>query len=227
VIGCADGTQGDPSRCLFKKAIVARLYRRKSYLEAYAAHTDMRVRENPYTAVGKDWDVFGPLQYNYLVKYGLEPTYAMLNIDCGTLRGGRHFIRYLDPERYTGMDISVEAIAFGNWLVEKEGLIDKRPTLLVNQNRDLRFGEFAGRQFDYLLAQSVFTHLPAENIEECFAHVGGVMRASTAFFFTLREGREARRTGKKGFVYPFDFFEKLTTRHGFAVELMTDYDHPS
>jgi SAM-dependent methyltransferase len=214
-------------RRLFKKVAVARLYNRKSYIDAYAAHTDMRVREDPYTAIGEGWEELGRLQYDYLVAGGLEPHHDLLDIGCGTLRGGRHFIRYLHPERYTGMDISSEAIAFGGRLVEEEGLADRRPTLLVSANRDLRFGELAGRQFDFLLAQSVFSHLPAENIEECFTHVGQVMKPSSRFYFTFHEGARAERRGKKAFFYPLSFFQELAAGHGFTVERRGDYAHPS
>lgn len=214
-------------RRFLKKAAVARLYRRKSYLEAYAAHTDMRVRENPYTAIGEGWEELGRLQCDYLVANGLEPHHDLLDIGCGTLRGGRHFIRHLEPGRYTGIDISSEAIAFGARLVEDEGLSDRRPTLLVSADRDLRFRQFAGKQFDFLLAQSVFSHLPAENIEECFAHAGQVMKPSSRFFFTFHEGAAPERRGVKAFFYPLAFFEDLAARHGFSVEPRRDYKHPS
>jgi hypothetical protein len=51
----------------------------------------------------------------------------MLDIGCGTLRGGRHFIGYLDPDGYTGMDISPQAIRYGEELVRRENLTWKQP----------------------------------------------------------------------------------------------------
>jgi SAM-dependent methyltransferase len=150
----------------------------------------------------------------------------MIDIGCGTLRGGRHFIRYLDAGGYTGIDLSPEAIAFAENLVVEEDLAHKRPRLLVSLRPALDFADVAGQRFDVLLAQSVFTHLPAEAVAECFAHVGNVMADGAAFWFTFAERETVMRESWKAFRYPFSFFEDLAARHGFRVERMTDYAHP-
>ncbi len=51
----------------------------------------------------------------------------MLDIGCGTLRGGRHFIGYLDAGRYTGMEISKQVLAYGEKLLVERGLVEKQP----------------------------------------------------------------------------------------------------
>lgn len=122
------------------KAEVETLYASMPYLEAYRAHTDMRAAIDPQSAIGGRWDVIGPLQFNYLVDNGLKPWHRMLDIGCGTLRGGRHFIRYLEPNRYTGVDISSGVIAAAKALVEAEQLTDKRPMLLLNPDPYEWFG---------------------------------------------------------------------------------------
>jgi SAM-dependent methyltransferase len=215
-------------RRLIDKAIVTSLYRRRSYLDAYSAHTDRRVRQDPQSAVGDGelWHVVGQLQFDYLVGKGLTPAHRLLDIGCGTLRGGQHFIRHLEPAGYTGIDISSEAIAYSNKFVETEKLTEKQPRLLVSQHRDLKFTEFANEHFDFILAQSVFTHLMAEHIEECFAHIGAIMQPSSSFFFTFKEADAVARPSKKAFRYPFKFFQELADRHRFTVELMNDYNHP-
>jgi SAM-dependent methyltransferase len=204
------------------------LYRRGSYLAAYRRDTDRRVETDPHAAVGGMWDVIGPLQFEYVRDHGLAPGHRMLDIGCGTLRGGRHFIRYLDPGRYTGFDLSPKAIEYARELVETEGLADKTPRLLVSKRPELRFEEFAGETFDVLLAQSVFTHLPEANIEECFAHVGKVMTPTSMFFFTFKERETGtpERRGFKEYYQPFSYFEALATRYGFEVAHMADYQHP-
>jgi cyclopropane fatty-acyl-phospholipid synthase-like methyltransferase len=171
------------------------------------------------------WDVIGPLQFEYLRDHGLAPNHRMLDIGCGTLRGGRHFIRYLETGCYTGFDISSEAIALAKRLVVDEGLVDRRPQLVVTQPA-LDFAEFAAERYDVLLAQSVFTHLPAENIAECFAHVGTVLADGGMFWFTFHEAETATRETWKDFRYPFSFFTEHASHHGFRVELMSDYSHP-
>ena len=116
-------------------------------------------------------------------------------------------------------------LAAGEEVVVQDGLTDKHPRLILNVAGDLRFGNVAEETFDFLLAQSVFTHLPQENIEECFAHVGSVMHDQSRFFFTIREGRQ-RRTGFE-FQYPAAFIVDMAKRYGLSANVRADYPHPS
>jgi SAM-dependent methyltransferase len=197
------------------------------YLERYRATTDLHVDRDPRRGIGGKWDEIGRLQFDFLVGRGLQPHHELLDVGCGTLRGGRHFIRYLDAGHYTGTELSARAIAHAKELVERERLSAKRPNLLVSESGDLTFGEFPGRRFDFILAQSVFTHLGPEHIEQCFAHVGRVMHEDSVFYFTYQRGERPKRTGPRKFKYPFAFFEALADRHGFELEdASADYPHP-
>ena len=148
---------------------VNKLYDEHEYMEAYRRHTDMRVSVDPQAAVGSMWDEIGKVQFDFMINMGLEPRHQILDLGCGTLRGGRHFIRYLDNNKYTGLDISPKALEAAEKLIVDEELANKAPRLLLNSNQNLRFDEFGEDKFDYILAQSVFTHLFPETIEECFA----------------------------------------------------------
>ena len=126
------------------------------------------------------------------------------------------------------MDISKKALAYGEAVVAEEGLADKRPTLLLNEEQRLRFGLLSGKRFDVLLAQSVFTHLPQDMIEEAFAHLDGIMKAESRFFFTFYLADEHRRKSLKDFHQPWAFYQELAERHGYRVEDRAEqYLHPS
>jgi SAM-dependent methyltransferase len=202
-------------------------YASRPYLEAYSEHTDALVERDPQLAVGGLWDQIGELQFAFLVRQGLQPHHTLLDIGCGTLRGGRHFIEYLEPGNYTGMDISANAIAYGRQLVEEEGLSEKRPKLLVSENKNLKFEELAGEAFDFLLAQSVFTHLEPDHITECLRHVGRIMSDDSVFYFTFNEASRFSRSGLTVFRYPVSFLRTLADENGFAfVDLSAEYRHP-
>lgn len=203
------------------------LYQERDFLAAYAAHTDLRVAEDPAAAVGGLWEELGSLQFDFLRSQGLRPEHRLLDFGCGTLRGGRHFIAYLDAGLYTGLDISPAALAYGRELVEREGLSAKAPKLVLGLGQDLRFVELAGARFDVVLAQSVFTHLPPELIAEAFAHLRTVMAPDARFYFTYHHAPQVTRTGLKDFRYPLSHFEGLATDHGFALsDLSAAYPHP-
>ena len=207
---------------------IKRLYAQKEYLDAYSEHTDIRVKQDPHSAIGGLWETMGQLQFSFLVKHGLEPHHTILDIGCGTLRGGRHFIKYLNPGKYTGTDISSAAIEYAKTLVRQEGLSDKQPRLILTESKELTFEEFTGETFDYLLAQSVFTHLKHEHIEECFKYVGTIMKENSVFFFTFFEADRFVQRSRKNFSYPFSFFETLSLQYGFeAQNYSDDYNHPT
>ena len=202
------------------------LYADRPYLDAYTEHVNQRVALDPKEAAGGLWDELGDRQLHYLVINGLRPEHSLLDLGCGTLRGGRRFIRYLAPGRYTGFDLSANALQAGRDLIEAEKLSTKQPRLVLNDARDLRFAPFAGERFDFVLAHAVFTQLMPEHIEECFAHVGAIMHEHSVFFFTFRPAAAFRRATFKDFDYPFGFFKTLAARNGFAIVLRNDYYHP-
>jgi len=206
---------------------VAQLYEERDFLTAYSAHTDLRVAADPQEAVGGMWEEIGALQVDFLKAQGLQPADRMLDIGCGTLRGGRHFIAYLDAGHYTGLDISPAALEYGRQLVAREGLADKRPRLLLGEGKDLSFAELGGARFDLALAQSVFTHLPPELIADCFAHLDGILAPGGRFFFTYHHADAFVQTGLKDFRYPLGHFQELAARHGLRLtDLSAAYAHP-
>jgi SAM-dependent methyltransferase len=204
-----------------------RLYKRSDFLDAYRRHTDLRVQADPQDAVGGMWEEMGKLQIDFLITKGLKSHHKLLDIGCGTLRGGRHIIKYLDSGNYYGIDISKGAIDHARTLVNQENLNSKKPILIVNENMNLKFSEFEGNTFDFLLAQSVFTHLPPEHIEECLAHIREIMHEKSVFYFTYHSGKKYSQKGSKGFRYPFCFFETLAGQFGFKLrDESKAYAHP-
>ncbi len=206
----------------------ASLFADHDFLPAYIKWTDELVLLNPEHAVGGKWDEIGGLQFSHLCEYGLKPHHKLLDIGCGTLRGGRHFIRYLNAENYFGFDISPKAIEYANHLVEEEDLTKKRPKLRAIVEDPLQFEQFDSLKFDFLLAQSVFTHLPQDMIEECFAHIGNLMHIKSCFFFTYKNSEQHMQVNANGFRHPFRFFRELAERHGFRIKMQPEYEknHP-
>lgn len=134
--------------------------------------------------VGGLWDTLGPLQLDFLVKQGLRPGHRLLDIGCGALRGGVHFVRYLDPDGYAGMDINASLLDAGGRELANAGLRDRGAKLL--EDDAFRFGRF-GERFDFAIAVSVFTHLPINHIVRCLAEVARVLAPGGRCFATVFE----------------------------------------
>jgi cyclopropane fatty-acyl-phospholipid synthase-like methyltransferase len=132
--------------------------------------------------VGGRWDELGRLQFDFLVRQGLSPNQRLLDIGCGCLRGGLHFVRFLEAGNYFGLDMNYSLLEAGRMELAAAGLECKNPTLLLDEKFDLsRLGE----RFPFVLAMSVFTHLFMNQIARCLVEVEKVLGPGGRFFATI------------------------------------------
>jgi hypothetical protein len=131
-------------------------------------------------AVGGFWDEIGQLQVDFLVAQGLKPHHRLLDIGCGSLRGGVKLIRYLDAGHYAGVDLH-ESLLNAGYDIElaAAGLTHKLPRSNLVADGDFDFS-WCPMQIDFALAQSVFTALPLNHLRICLERLAA---------FTAREGR--------------------------------------
>lgn len=189
--------------------------------------------------VGGMWDEIGELQFNFLVKNGLKPRHKLLDIGCGSLRGGVHFVRYLESGNYYGMDRDEMLLNAAREVeLPRYGLSGKAASLV--RRDDFDFSVF-GAEFDYALAQSVFTHLPWNSIMRCLVNVERTLQKDGRFYATFFEDKNggcriAPMTHAPGgvetypdkdpFHYEFGVFEELSARVSLEVEYIGEWGHP-
>ena len=126
--------------------------------------------------VGGMWKEIGRLQFDYLVSQGLRPEHRLLDVGCGCLRGGIHFVSYLADGHYYGIDKDEYLLVSARDVeLPEAGLAHRQVHLLCRDDFD--FARF-GARFDYALAQSVFTHLPWNSILRCLVEMQAVTRSS-------------------------------------------------
>lgn len=205
------------------KARMKYLFWRYDHSEAYRRLMNYRIeRFGPEEAVGGFDLSIGELQFEFLREQGLQPDHRLLDIGCGTLRGGQYFIDYLNPGHYTGMDISQEAIDEGIAMLDDAVLTTKDPTFVVND--DLRFQEFAAEpSFDYAIAQSVFTHIPRDYIEECLAHIDTAVDGE--FYATFFDEPKSL---PKDYGYDPETLVAIAESYGYSASVLStdEYPHP-
>jgi len=191
--------------------------------------------------VGGNWDVIGPLQLEFLTAEGLAPHHAMLDVGCGTLRGGIHFVRYLDDGNYYGIDIAPEMLEGGRRELELVGLGDRRCTLRTTDTFDADFG----RPFDFSLALSVFTHVPLNSVVLCLTNLSEQLTPGGRFYATFfrcpngpdrrapiqqpaYEGFSSAKTycDRNNYHYSFEDFVFAAQGLPFTVEDLADWGHP-
>lgn len=152
---------------------------------------------NHRAAIGGLWDQVGRLQFDSLCKAGLKPHHRLVDVGCGSLRGGVHFIPYLAPGHYFGTDVNESLITAG---LTRELDADARARVPQDNfciSGDFQFG-FGETRFDFAVAISLFTHLQQNTIELCLRRLRGHMVEGGQFqatFFLAPE--DAPDTGLK------------------------------
>lgn len=187
--------------------------------------------------VGGFWEEIGQLQFDCLVRYGLAPGHRLLDVGCGCLRGGLHFIDYLEAGHYCGLDINASLIDAARRELEQANLAAKAPELLVDDAFDVaRFG----RQFDYAIALSLFTHLHNNHIVRCLVRVAGVLAPGGSLFATFFEsprpaclepllhepGGITTHYDRDPFHQSFEEIRGLAALAGLHVEAVAGWNHP-
>ncbi|MFC1791576.1 class I SAM-dependent methyltransferase [Gemmatimonadota bacterium] len=131
------------------------------------------------------WDEIGALQFEYVRAHGLAPDMYFLDVGCGCLRGGVHFIRYLDARRYHGIDLSEQLLDVGfKTELGQAGLQHKLPRENLRCTDGFDATDF-GVDFDMALALSVFTHLTLNHLKLSLIRLAKVIKPGGRFFVTV------------------------------------------
>ncbi|QGQ44727.1 class I SAM-dependent methyltransferase [Metabacillus sediminilitoris] len=201
--------------------------------------TDQEIQRGSHrNQIGGKWNEIGELQFRFMKEQGLQPDHELLDIGCGSLRGGIFFIEYLNEGKYSGLDLNSSLIKAGQSEIKKAGLMSKKPTLLVNDS--FHFNLFK-KKFDYAIAQSVFTHLPVNVIQRCLIHLEQVLNPGGKFYATFFEteskfhvdpvnqpnsGGVVTKIDSDPYHYHISLFEYLIEGSSLQMEYIGDWGHP-
>jgi SAM-dependent methyltransferase len=190
--------------------------------------------------VGGKWDEIGRLQLDFLIAKGLSPSSTLIDIGCGCLRGGVHFISYLDDNLYFGIDSNASLLEAGYDLELKALDLQqklRRENLICNDEFNF---ESIERSFDFAIAQSLFTHLPQNHIRLCLRRLSKKMPICGRFYATFFQVAEDHPIGesfdhlgqittsetKDPYHYRFSDIIRLCEGLPWSVKLHGDWGHP-
>ena len=181
-----------------------------------------------YVGPPEFYDTIALLYIRVLAALGLRETHTALDIGCGSLRGGKLLIPFLLPDRYCGIEPNAGLIDEG---IARELGEDirrvKRPRF--STSHDYEFKAF-GTEFDYLIAQSIFSHAPASQIRRCLSNAARVMHERSLFVFTYWPGEVDH--GGEEWVYPGTtpytrtFFDRAAEGTGLVLKDLP-FPHPA
>jgi ubiquinone/menaquinone biosynthesis C-methylase UbiE len=178
--------------------------------------------------VGGLWDKIGKLQADFMRQAGLAPHHVLVDIACGSLRGGVHLIPYLEPGNYLGIDEEARLIELG---IERElgqELYERKtPEFVVSSS--FEFEKFSKRP-DFAIAHSLFTNITERDILTCLTKLRAFVKPETRFFATYFVGERTRASGKShpfhGFTYTREQTESFGQMTGWKPNFIGAWGHP-
>lgn len=180
-----------------------------------------------YIGPPDEYDLVSAMSFGLLTVCGLRQHHKLLDIGCGSLRLGRLLIPYLNAENYIGLEPN-------EWLIEDgirnevgASLVEKRsPTFVISEGLESLASDV---QFDYAIAQSIFSHTAPDLLERWIQDVSLRLSGQGVLFATVLEG-EVECEGN-GWIYPECVEYRLETvaaiaqKYGLEFEVLSWY-HP-
>jgi hypothetical protein len=139
-----------------------------------------------YVGNPTEFDLMAAYQFQYMIRFGLREHHTLLDIGCGSLRGGKLFIPYLLPGCYFGIEPNAWLVECG---IDRElglSILEvKAPTFLIDDAFTCSAFE---RTFDFVLAHSVFSHASTAQIRRCLSEVRQCLGPASVFAATYVPG---------------------------------------
>jgi SAM-dependent methyltransferase len=156
-------------------------------------------------------------QIDFLRGQGLRPHHRLLDLSCGTLRGGIPLIDYLDAGHYTGLEVRIDVLAEGRRELAEASLTAKQPTLLMCEQ--LERLELPTR-FDMVWAFAVLINMSDAILDTALAADSGHLADGAAFFGNVNIGDEPEGhwQGFPVVCHPWSHYQAAFLRHGLHVQ---------
>ena len=160
------------------------------------------------------YDLVGAMQFNLLTSFGLRDYHKLLDIGCGSLRSGKLMIPFLREGNYFGVEPN-------KWLIE-DGIKHELGNEIISikspkfyNSSDFEFQSF-NEKFDFLIAQSIFSHASSYQIIKCLKEAKSVMKKEALFLATFVLGKD-NYSGTE-WVYP----GCVTYKHNYVLKLIKE-----
>jgi SAM-dependent methyltransferase len=180
-----------------------------------------------YVGPPKDYDLITALTVGLLFAAGLREIHKLLDVGCGSLRAGRLLIPYLRPGNYFGIEPN-------RWLVEA-GIKQElgRDLVELKQPSFSYVSDFSaesfGVPFDYVVAQSIFSHTYPDLAAVGLSGVARSLAPDGLLLATFHQGEPEERG--TGWIYPgvvtyrWEEIQRMATEAGLVARCV-EWPHP-
>lgn len=176
------------------------------------------------------WQI-GEFHARFMMSHDLQPHHTVLDFGCGYGRAAMPLLRYLEPGKYVGVEISKRRLALAREWVEREGLGHKQPRFVCSKDNGMPY--LQDNSVDVVWALAVFNHMPDNVLEECLRSMNRVLRPNGLLFCYFTVPNVVMGESVKNFYRTQDHMEALLARYGFGYTTANDwpvdsgpYNHP-
>ncbi|MGH7782070.1 MAG: class I SAM-dependent methyltransferase [Candidatus Binataceae bacterium] len=184
-----------------------------------------------YVGSPKAYDVSAATQFTLMAALGLREHHTLLDIGCGSLCAGRLFIPYLLPGGYYGIEPQAWLVEDGlHFEVGEELRRLKRPSFRYAD--DFSLTSF-NALFDFMLAQSVLTHVSQTQLDRCLSQAKLALKPEGLFVASFFSNGRDTYSGDDWIYprfasYPLKFVVERARQqglHAYPLIWKNGYDH--
>lgn len=126
-------------------------------------------------------------QIKFLKAKGLKPEHNLLDLGCGTLRGGIPLIDYLGKGNYCGVDVRPKVLKEAKVELKEAGLEHKAPVLMTTDEMTSSLKT----EFDFVWAFSVLIHMNDKILTDTLQFISKRLKKGGVFYANVNIGKNA------------------------------------
>lgn len=162
------------------------------------------------------WKMKRRFQIGFLKKHGLSSQHRLIDIGCGTLRGGIPMIKLLDKGHYTGIEVREDVLELARDELRHAKLEYKEPNLIHCTGLSTLELEY---QAEYIWAFAVLIFMDDDALNACLSFVSRHLAEGGVFYGNVNIG-EAEQSSRQGFPIvkrPMKWYEQTAERFGLVT----------
>ena len=175
------------------------------------------------------WKMKREFQIKFLKDMDLKPDHYLLDLGCGTLRGGIPIIEYLEIGHYFGIEVRKEVLLEGQKELLESGQDWKKPTLLLSPEiTNLKMDQ----KFDFVWAFSVLPHMSDEILTDNLIFVSDHLTDDGVFYANVNIDEREEKSWQDFPIVArtFEFYSQRCEESGLSVSCvgtLKDLGHKS
>ncbi len=154
----------------------------------------------------EDWWQAGASTFAHYCKlFSISPGHRLVDYGCGSLRVGAHFIRYLDPGCYFGVELASGLYELGQEVVGPQMLAAKAPRFgLIGAGA---VAQAAGLGADFVYSTSVAFHVHPDELPQYHENlVQLTAKPGASLFFDTKISDKPLRYRERAWAWPLEMY---------------------